>query len=153
MPEIKTQHLFTIRLQVEAPLQMIGQTPFGNRRIAKVMGGDFEGPRLRGTALAGGGDWLLLRADGILQLDVRLVMKTDDDQLIYMTYKGYRHGPAGVIDRLNRGEPVDPSEYYFRAAPFFETASEKYAWLNGIVCVSTGHRLPEGPVYDVFEVL
>ena len=58
-----------------------------------------------------------------------------------------------TIERLNRGENVDPSEYYFRVAPFFETASAKYGWLNRIVTVATGHRLPEGPVYQVFEVL
>jgi hypothetical protein len=70
-----------------------------------------------------------------------------------MSYKGFRHGPAAVLDRLNRGETVDPSEYYFRTAPFFETASAKYAWLNGIVAVATGHRTASGPTYQVYEVL
>ena len=70
-----------------------------------------------------------------------------------MTYRGVRHGPPAVMDRLNRGEKVDPSEYYFRTAPVFETASATYGWLNRIVAVATGYRLPEGPVYHVFEVL
>jgi hypothetical protein len=95
----------------------------------------------------------LARPDGALQLDVRLTLKTDDGEIIGMNYRGFRHGPAAVIERLNRGEIVDPSEYYFRTAPFFETASEKYGWLNRIVTVATGHRLPDGPVYHVFEVL
>jgi uncharacterized protein DUF3237 len=103
--------------------------------------------------LEGGSDWILARPDSVLQLDVRLTLRTDDDQLIGMTYRGLRHGPAAVIDRLNRGEKVDPSEYYFRTSPVFETASEKYAWLNRIIAVGTGHRLPQGPVYSVFEVL
>jgi len=80
-------------------------------------------------------------------------LRTEDGQLIGMTYRGFRHGPAAVIARLNRGEAVDPGEYYFRIAPFFETASERYGWLNRIVAVGLGHRLPEGPVYRVFEVL
>ncbi len=150
---ISTEHLFTMPVEVEMPLQMVGQTPIGDRRIAKVTGGTFEGPRMKGAIMPGGGDWLLLRADGSLQLDVRLTLQTDDDALIYMTYRGFRHGPAEVMKRLNKGEEVDPSEYYFRVAPFFETGAEKYDWLNRIVTVGTGHRLASGPVYKVFEIL
>ncbi len=150
---IKTKHLFTMPVEVETPLQMIGRTPIGERRIAKVTGGSFAGPELQGTILPGGGDWLLLRADGTLQLDVRVTLKTEDDALIYMTYRGFRHGPAEVMERLNKGEEVDASEYYFRVAPFFETAAEKYDWLNRIVTVGTGHRLPTGPVYEIYQIL
>jgi len=152
MTDIRTRHLFTIALEV-GEIQPLGKTPLGDRRVAVVEGGSFEGPKLKGTVLKGGSDWLIGRPDGALQLDVRLTLKTDDGHLIGMIYRGYRHGPAAVIDRLNRGEKVDPSEYYFRTAPFFETSSEKYGWLNRIVAIATGHRLPAGPVYDVFEVL
>jgi hypothetical protein len=152
MADIRTAHLFTITLKV-GKIQNLGKTPLGERRVAPVLGGRFEGPKLKGAVEEGGSDWLLVRPDGATQLDVRLTLKTDDGQLIGMTYRGYRHGPAAVIERLNRGEPVDASEYYFRTAPFFETASEKYGWLNRIVAVATGHRPPEGPVYHVFEVL
>jgi len=152
MTPIQTAPLFTLTLEV-GPLQMLGRTPLGDRRIAQVRGGSFAGKRLNGKALPGGGDWILLRPDGAVQLDVRLTLQTDDDQLIYMTYRGFRHGPAPVIERLNRGEAVDPAEYYFRAAPFFETGSAKYDWLNRIVAVATGRRLASGPIYDVYEVL
>ena len=64
-----------------------------------------------------------------------------------------RHGPAAVMERVNRGDNVDPSEYYFRTSVAFETAATKYDWLNRIIAVGTGRRPPEGPVYDVFEVL
>lgn len=153
MSDIRTEFLFRMPIEVETPLQMVGQTPFGDRRIAKVLGGSFEGPKLKGRVLPGGGDWLLLRAHGVLQLDVRLTMETDDGALIYMTYRGLRHGPAEVMERLNRGEAVDPSEYYFRTAPFFETGSERYGWLNRIVSVATGYREAKGPVYDVHQIL
>ncbi len=152
MAEIKTEHLFTVTISVD-PLQMLGATPFGERRIAKITGGQFEGARLKGTILAGGGDWLLGRNDGILQLDVRMVLETHDDALIYMTYRGLRHGPAEVIERLNRGEEVDPADYYFRTAPFFETGAAQYAWLNGVVSIATGYRTASGPTYEVFQVL
>jgi hypothetical protein len=152
MTDIRTMYLFNIVLNV-AEIQSLGKTPLGDRRVAVVEGGSFEGPKLKGTVLKGGSDWLISRPDGALQLDVRLTLKTDDGHLIGMIYRGYRHGPAAVIDRLNRGEKVEPSEYYFRTAPFFETSSEKYGWLNRIVAIGNGHRLPSGPVYDVFEVL
>jgi hypothetical protein len=152
MAEITTRHIFTITLTVPE-IQNLGKTPFGERRVAVDVGGSFTGPRLKGTVLRGGSDWILGRPDGCLQLDVRLTLKTDDGALIGMTYRGVRHGPAAVIERLNRGDKVDPAEYYFRCAPFFETSSEKYGWLNRVITVATGHRLPEGPIYDVFEVL
>jgi hypothetical protein len=150
---IKTQHLFTMPVDVEMPLQMVGATPIGERRIAKVTDGTFTGPEMNGKILPGGGDWLLLRSDGSLQLDVRVTLETDDGALIFMTYRGFRHGPAEVMARLNKGEDVDPSEYYFRVAPFFETGAEKYDWLNRIVAVGTGHRLASGPVYEVYQIL
>ena len=118
-----------------------------------MTGGSFEGPKLRGTVEPGGSDWILARPDGALLLDVRLSLKTDDGALIGMTYRGYRHGPPAVIERLNRGEAVDASEYYFRTVPLFETAAAKYDWLNRIVSIGLGHRPPEGPIYRVFEVL
>lgn len=150
---IKTEHLFTMPVEVEIPLQMIGATPIGDRRIAKVTGGSFAGPKMKGTILPGGGDWLLLRADGTLQLDVRATLKTNDDALIYMTYHGFRHGPPEVMERLNKGEAVDPSEYYFRIAPFFETGADKYDWLNRVVSVGTGNRLTSGPIYEIYQIL
>ncbi|HEV2123479.1 MAG TPA: DUF3237 domain-containing protein [Chloroflexota bacterium] len=152
MRSVELEHLFTVRFEVTSP-QSLGQTPYGERRIVQVTGGSFEGPTLKGKVLPGGGDWLLLRRDGVLQMDVRATLQTDDGALIYMTYRGVRHGPAEVIDRLNRGEAVNPSEYYFRTAPFFETGSEQYAWLNRIVAVATGERLPGQAVYTVYQVL
>jgi hypothetical protein len=103
--------------------------------------------------LEGGNDWQTLRSDGSLGLDVRLVLKTEDDALIGLTYRGIRQGPPDVIARLENGESVDPSDYYFRIAPMFATAAPTYAWLNGIVAIGTGHRLADGPVYSLFEVL
>jgi len=152
MNEIRTAFLFTVTITVATP-QIVGATPIGERRNVPVTGGTFEGKRLRGTIMPGGSDWIVVRADGVWQLDVRLPLQTDDGALINMTYKGFRHGPAAILERLNRGETVDPSEYYFRTVPFFETAAAIYAWLNRIVSVATGHRTASGPTYQVYEVL
>ncbi len=152
MPEIRTSHLFTITLAV-GTIHNLGRTPLGDRRVAVVSGGQFEGQRLKGTVQQGGSDWILIRPDGSMQLDVRLTLETADGAAIGMRYSGYRHGSAAVLERLNRGEQVDPASYYFRIAPLFETSAVKYDWINRIVGVGTGVRLPQGPVYDVFEVL
>ncbi len=152
MAEIRTAPLFTMSLQVSG-MQPIGATPNGDRRVGLVAGGSFQGERLRGTVLSGGADWIIVRPDGATTLDVRLVLETDDGAAIGMTYRGMRHGPAAVMERMNRGENVDPSEYYFRTSVVFETAAPKYDWLNRIIAIGTGRRPPEGPVYDVFEVL
>jgi hypothetical protein len=150
--EIRTSHLFTLKLAVSG-MQPVGETPAGNRRVGLVAGGTFEGPKLRGTVLPGGADWIINRSDGVTTLDVRLVLETHDKAAIGMTYRGLRHGPADVMAKVNGGEFVDPALYYFRTSVAFETAAPQYAWLNKVIAVGTGSRPPEGPVYDVFEVL
>jgi hypothetical protein len=142
----------TLKLAVSG-MQAIGAAPGGNRRVGLVGGGTFEGSRLKGTVLPGGADWIIARPDGCTTLDVRIVLQTDDGATIGMTYRGLRHGPAAVMEKVNKGEAVDPSQYYFRTAVFFETAAAKYDWLNRVIAIGTGSRPPEGPVYDVFEVL
>jgi len=152
MAEIRTSHLLTLKLNVSG-MQPIGETPAGNRRIGLVAGGTFAGPRLRGSVLPGGADWIIGRPDGVTTLDVRIVLQTDDGAAIGLTYRGLRHGPAAVMEKVNGGQFVDPSEYYFRIAATFETAAPQYAWLNKMFAIGTGSRPPEGPVYEIFEVL
>ena len=149
---VRTRPLFVMHLKVR-PLVMVGATPGVDRRIGLVSGGSFKGERLSGQVIDGGSDWQAVRADGSTTLDVRLVLKTDDDAVIVMTYGGVRHGPADVIARVERGEAVDPESYYFRINPTFEIAATTYDWLNRILAVGIGHRQPDGPIYSVFEVL
>ncbi len=144
--------LMTVRIAA-APPQKLGTVPHGIRSIVPVTGGDFEGPRLRGKVLPGGGDWLLLRSDGVLELDLRITLETDDHALIYMTFQGLRHGPPDAIAALGRGEVVDPARYYFRTLPRFEASTERYAFLNGIVTVGVGEARPDGAVHRIDEVL
>lgn len=152
MPEIRTTHLLTLKLAVDG-MQPIGAIPAGNRRIGLANGGTFEGTRLKGIVLPGASDWMIDRPDGVTTLDVRIVLQTDDGALIAMTYRGLRHGPAAVMEKVNGGIFVDPSEYYFRTIVSFETAAPKYDWLNKVFGIGTGSRPPEGAVYDIFEVL
>jgi hypothetical protein len=150
---MNTRLLMTLQVNVAAS-QNIGAVPLGTRRTAPLSGGDFEGPHLRGTVLPGGSaDWLLLRSDGVLELDLRATLRTHDGALISMRSFGLRHGPPDVIAAIGRGERVDPASYYFRTTPRFETAHPVYAFLNRLVAVATGDRRAEGPIYTIHEVL
>jgi len=135
-----------------APPQELGETPLGRRRIIPITGGRFRGDRLAGRVLPGGADWQFIRTDGVAELDARYTLETEDRALIYVRNFGYRHGPAEVIQRLAAGEPVDPSLYYMRTTPRFETGAERYRWLNGIICVATGARHASAVELDVYEV-
>ena len=150
--QVRTRPLFVMRLDVRK-LLVVGGTPGAFRRVGVVPGGVFEGERLSGTVLDGGADWQAVRGDGSTTLDVRLVLRTQDDVLVGMTYRGLRHGPSDVIARLEKGEAVEAADYYFRIAPLFETADARYGWLNNVVAIGVGHRQADGPVYSIFEVL
>jgi len=136
-----------------APPQELGEAPLGRRRIIPITGGRVEGARLRGTVLPGGADWQIVRADGVADLDARYTVQSDDGALIYVRNRGLRHAAPEVLERLARGEDVDPSRYYMRTHPWFETGDARYAWLNRMICVGTGARRPGSVEIEFFEVL
>jgi hypothetical protein len=93
-----------------------------------------------------------VRKDAVSQLDVRITLRTEDDALIFVTYRGISSMAPEVRKRILSGDHVDPSEYYFRTTPSFETAAEKYAWLNKLVAVGVGRRTLTGVVYSVYAI-
>ena len=145
------QPLFRAEITL-APAQELGDAPQGRRRIIGITGGRFSGERLSGRVLPGGADWQLVRADGVADLDARYTLETSDGALIYVRNRGYRHGSPEIIRRLASGEAVDPSLYYMRTTPRFETGDARYAWLNRIICVASGARRRDAVELDVFEV-
>jgi hypothetical protein len=151
MGGIVTTPLFDLSAEVDTPLDLRGDDGTG-RFIGPVLGGTFSGPRMRGKVLPVGADWLTTE-EGYGKIDVRLVLETEDDALIYMTYRGIHTIGPSVRERLAAGETVDPSEYYFRTTPLFETAASEYNWLNRIVAVGLGARTLTTVDYRVFEVL
>jgi hypothetical protein len=148
---LKLQGLFRAEIELARP-QELGAGPLGRRRIIGITGGRFFGERLSGRVLPGGADWQVIRGDGVAELDARYTLETDDGALIYVRNRGYRHGPEEVLRRVAAGENVDPSQYYMRTTPLFETGDGRYAWLNRIVCVATGARRPAAVELEVFEV-
>ena len=135
-----------------APAQELGETPLGRRRVIPITGGSFRGEKLSGRVLDGGADWQLIRSYCVAELDARYTLETSDGALIYVNNFGYRHGPAEILQRLAAGNPVDPSLYYMRTTPRFETSAERYQWLNRTICVATGARRAAAVELDVFEV-
>lgn len=153
--DVETTHLFDMVVDL-APRLEFGDGPVGRRVLFGSTGGFFEGPRLKGTVLAGGGDWAVFRPDGTMVLDVRLTLRTDDRALVHMTYGGRWTIPADL--RAELADPatrhrVSPERYYFRTAPLFETGAAEYAWLNDIVCVGSGYLVDGGVAYKVSQVL
>ena len=149
---LKYEFLATLTIDV-AESYVLGETPAGWRRIANFAGGSFVGPRISSRILPGSADAVLRRQDNAIQPDVRLILRTDHDSHIWVTYRGIRHGPQSIMDQIARDEPVDPGTYYQRAALFFETGDERYDWLNRIIGIGTGRRVPGQMIYDVYELL
>jgi hypothetical protein len=154
MQDVKTEFLFDLKAEFDwiGALDM-GTTPNGSRRFFYVKGGVIEGPRIKGVVLPGGGDWPTTHADKSTILDVRIIAHTDDGAVIYVYYRGVSTLRLDTLGRILKGETVDPSEYYFRITPVFETASEKYGWLNRIVAVGIGQVIPSGIAYKVYGIL
>ncbi|WP_323049390.1 DUF3237 domain-containing protein [Caballeronia mineralivorans] len=134
LESVQTRPLFVMRLDVK-PMVIVGDTGGPFRRVGIVPSGTFAGERLSGKVLDGGSDWQTVRSDGSTMLDVRLILQTDDGSNITMSYRGIRHGATDVIQRLEKGEEVAPTSYYFRINPMFEAPAGKYAWLNQVIAV------------------
>jgi len=152
LSEPRFRPLFTA--EFETTPQPVGEVPQGYfRQSGIIQSGRFHGERLNGIAQPGGGDWWFRRPDGVIHLDVRAMLETDQGEIIYMTYTGRLRGPNDMIERMQAGETIAPDELYFRTAAQFETAAPQLVWLNDVIAFGIGHRRPQGPVYELFELL
>jgi hypothetical protein len=148
----KMELIFEAKVTLD-PVQELGITTYGKRRIIPITGGTFQGPNIKGVVLSGGADWQTVRTDGTADLEARYTLKTDDGVLIYIQNKGVRHAKPDVLARLAKGEKVDPSEYYMRTAASFEVAEGKYAWLTKCVVISTGARMADHVLLRFYKIL
>lgn len=149
-PPVLTQ-LGTLTAQVATPIDL-GEGPHGRRRVIPILGGTFEGNRLSGRVLPGANDYQIIRRDGVLELEARYVIESNDGALIYVENRGLRDGPADLLAAQARGELVDHSQIYFRAAPRFETAAPRYQWLTRRLFISAGRRLPASVELTFYEI-
>jgi len=154
MNVLRSEWLFSLHLEIGFDnLQNIGAAPIGWRGIYPVYGGHFKGPKLRGTVLPNGADWVTRRSDGATLLDVRLGLLTHDGATIAMSYTGLFKIAEVAAERYRKGEPVTYAESYVRTTPRFETGDARYAWLNSIVGVANGGPRGSKPTYEVFAIL
>lgn len=145
------EFLFSLSAQLQ-PALAVGDSGRGDRQIIHVTDGMVEGPRLTGRVLPGGGDWLVVRPDGVGELDVRATVQATDGALLYLAYRGYLTNLPEVLPRWLAGEDVPRDQYYFATAPFVETGASQYAWLTRTVCVGIGSLIRGGVSYDIFSV-
>ena len=136
--KLEYELLYKIEIIVEKEIDL-GHTPLGPRVVADITGGKFDGPKLHGKVLASGGDWLVRLDSTTVKLDVRILLETEDGELIYNTYTGFIHQNPDKTD-------------YWRIIPIFETSSKKYNWLNYTIAVGVGRDIQGGVAYDVYAI-
>ena len=148
---ISAAPIFTIHAEL-APMLHFGRTPYGERRVIGILGGMVRGPKLNGRVLPGGADWQIVRGDGAADIQARYTIESEAGARILVSSEGLRHGPPAVMERLARGDNVDPSLYYFRTVMRFETADPSVDWLNRILALARGQREANAVRLDVYEV-
>ena len=151
-PALPSRHLTTLTLDVDfAGVVPIGATAAGQRGIAPVRGGQFEGERLSGT-VAPGHDWFVSRTDGALAIDVRLTLTTDDGATLYLAYQGTMRAAPEAMARFRKGERLATEDYKLHVVARFECGDPRYAWLNDTIVVGIGEQTLAGPIYRLFEI-
>ncbi len=151
-PSLQTEFVFRLSVEVATPVS-VGETGLGVRRQIAISGGELRGPNMRGKILPGGADFQIIRPNGLIDLVARYVVEMDDGALLYIENTGIRTGPREALERLTRGEAVDPGLIYFRTVPKFETGSDKYRWMMQTLFVASAQRHQAQVVIDVYKVM
>jgi Protein of unknown function (DUF3237) len=151
-PELQTRYVFTITARI-ADVTTVGDIGHGVRRIIPITGGEVRGEAVNGKVLPFGADFQIIRPNELIDLEAKYAFETDDGAVVYVENKGIRFGPVDLLQKLKRGEPVDPKLIYFRTSPKFETGAEKYRWLMEHIFVASAARHVDRVVVDVHLVL
>jgi hypothetical protein len=153
MPDdLRTRYVFSLAIKVGAPI-LAGDLGHGVRRIIPITGGDVFGPGIKGTIFPVGADFQIIRPNGFTELEAKYAFELDDGAIVYIENTGIRFGPKELLERIAKGEIVDPALIYFRSVPKFETGSEKYRWLMQHLFIGVGARHPDRVEIDVHQVL
>lgn len=150
----RLEYAFTISLQLTGLRWVVPPAIGATRGAVYAASGTINGPRLRGQVIPmSGGDFPLVRPDGVIDFDARYLLETDDGAIVYMQNRGYRWGETAVMERLRRNEPVDSHEYYMRVTPKFDAPAGPHEWLNRHVLIGTAEKVPGGNRIHYFVVL
>jgi hypothetical protein len=151
-PALQTRFVFSLAIKVGAPI-VAGDFGYGTRRIIPILGGEVRGVGMRGTILPCGADFQTIRPNGFTELEAKYAFELDDGAIVYIENVGIRFGPKQLLDRIAKGESVDPALIYFRSVPKFETGAENYRWLMENLFIGVGARHPDRVEIDVHQVL
>ena len=149
---LQTKYVFSLAIKVGAPI-VAGDIGHGIRRVIPILGGEVFGDGIKGTIFPVGADFQVLRPNGFTELEAKYAFEMDDGAIVYIENIGIRFGPKELLDRISKGEIVDPALIYFRSVPKFETGAESYRWLMQNLFIGVGARHPDRVVIDVHQVL
>ena len=148
----KLAFAFSVRVIV-GPIQDLGQTARGHRRIVDILGGTAEGPRVQGEILPGGADWQIVRPDGTIEVVARYTIRCTSGALVYVQNDGLRVASPEILARMSKGELVPFDSYRFRTAPRFETSEPSLKWMETSTFVGVAARTPDRVVIGFHAVL
>ena len=151
-PQLQTKYVFTITANIGA-FTTAGDIGSGVRRIIPITGGEVRGDNINGKVCPFGADFQIIRPNELIELEAKYAFETDDGAVVYVENKGLRFGPVDLLQKLKRGEPVDPELIYFRTVPKFETGHEKYRWLMQHLFIGSAARYADRVVIDVHQVM
>ena len=150
-PQIETKYVFTITARIGS-VTSAGEIGSGVRRIIPIIGGEVKG-EVNGKVLPFGADFQIIRPNELIELEAKYAFETDEGAIVYVENRGIRFGPVELLQKLKRGEPVDPDLIYFRTVPKFETGHEDYRWLMQHIFIASAARHADRVVIDVHQVL
>jgi len=150
--DLRTKYVFSLAIKIGTPI-VAGDFGHGVRRVIPVLGGEVRGEGIRGVIFPCGADFQIIRPNGFTELEAKYAFELDDGAIVYIENIGIRFGPKPLLDRIARGEIVDPAQIYFRSVPKFETGAARYRWLMENLFVGVGARHPDRVEIDVHRVL
>jgi hypothetical protein len=152
MLNYQLEHIVSFTGQGGKPPELIGSLPEGVRINFSNTGGTFEGPRLKGKLHDFGGDWMMVRTDGVALLDARVTFETEDGALILVTYSGVIDFGAAGHSNFLQGKL--PEVAHIRTSPRFQSGHPDYAWLNRLHCLGIGEyrSATRSAAYEVYAV-
>ena len=150
LPPPTLEAAFDVSVDLGA-LEDHGPTSAGHRRVVPILGGRITGT-VEAEILPGGADWQLVRPDGTIEIDGRYSARTPAGALLLLHAKGLRTGSPEVLDRLGRGEDVDPRSYCFRTTVQVETAAPALADLQRSLFIAVAQRQANAVHYRAHRV-
>src|SRR3954454_12825789 len=151
-PVLQTKYVFTITARI-GEVTSAGEIGTGVRRIIPIIGGEVKGEGINGKLCPFGADFQIIRPNELIELEAKYAFETDDGAVVYVENKGMRFGPVDLLQKLKRGEPVDPKLIYFRTVPKLEPGHKKSRWLMENLSTAPAPRHADRVIIDVHQVL